>query len=130
MLNDIVICTYCLLLCNTLIVGEGRYPNVEVRKLNSQESEETVQREPFIYTSSELKNEIVVEDASETIENEIFRNEFISEVVSPNEGDESREERMPLRLFVYGVRHHNLTSFRFYEINIYSGKSISETIIA
>lgn len=118
--DDIFICTYCLLLYNTLIVGEGRYPNVEVRKVNSQESEETVEREPFIYTSSELKSEIIVEDAPGTIENETFHSEFISEVVSPNERDESREEMMPPRLFVYGVRHHsNLTSFRFYEINIY-----------
>lgn len=101
----------------TLFIGEGRFPSVEVRKTNSQESEETVQRETFICISSDLKNEIIVEDAPELIENGTFHNKYISEV-SPNERDDSNEERMPLHLFVYGVRNYHLAYFRMHADNI------------
>ncbi|KAH7512626.1 hypothetical protein FEM48_Zijuj12G0110900 [Ziziphus jujuba var. spinosa] len=88
----------------------GRFPSVEVRKINSQESEEIVQGEPFICISSDLKNEIMVEDSPELIENGTLHNEYISEV-SPKKREDSSEERMPLRLFVYGVSYHHLAHF-------------------
>lgn len=45
------------------------------------------------------------EEDSELIENGTFYNEFNYEA-SQNTGEDSGEEKMPLRLFVYGVTRH------------------------
>lgn len=84
--------------------GEGRLPNVEVRKINSNELEDTLEREPFI-CDSDTEDELMDEEAPELIGNGTYYKEFTSEV-SPNMGEESGEGTVPLRLFVYGVRIH------------------------
>lgn len=81
---------------------EGRFPNVEVRKIKSTELEDTLEREPFICNSFDTEDELMDEEAPELIENGTYYKEFTSEV-SPNMGEASGEGMIPLRLFVYGV---------------------------
>lgn len=98
-------------LCVTFSFGEGRPPYVEVRKINSNESGETVESEPFICGSSDSENDLMDEGEPELIENGTFYNEF-NYGASQNKGEDSGEEGMPLRLFVYGViSHHNIPNF-------------------
>lgn len=84
----------------TTLIGEGRFPNVEVRKMSSQEMKETIERELLISTSSDEENEIVVE-LTPGITNDTFTSEVPAKI-----GEECWEERVPLHLFVYGVRPH------------------------
>lgn len=86
-------------------IGEGRFPKVEVRKMNSHKITETMEKEPFIHTSSDKKNEIMLEDAPEMTNGSTGLDGFTSEVLA-NAGEDCWEERVPIRLFVYGVRHH------------------------
>ncbi|XP_024029170.1 uncharacterized protein ycf45 isoform X4 [Morus notabilis] len=79
----------------------GRFPNVEVRKIKSNELEDTLEREPFICNSFDTEDELMDEEAPELIENGTYYKEFTSEV-SPNMGEASGEGTIPLRLFVYG----------------------------
>lgn len=87
------------------LIGEGRFPNVEVRKMSSQEMKETIERELLISTSSDEENEIVVEVTPGITNERIGRDTFTSEVPAKI-GEECWEERVPLHLFVYGVRPH------------------------
>ncbi|EXC18514.1 hypothetical protein L484_018695 [Morus notabilis] len=80
----------------------GRFPNVEVRKIKSNELEDTLEREPFICNSFDTEDELMDEEAPELIENGTYYKEFTSEV-SPNMGEASGEGTIPLRLFVYGI---------------------------
>ncbi|KAG2681763.1 hypothetical protein I3760_11G158500 [Carya illinoinensis] len=75
----------------------GRFPNVEVRKMSSQEMKETIERELLISTSSDEENEIVVE-LTPGITNDTFTSEVPAKI-----GEECWEERVPLHLFVYGI---------------------------
>lgn len=89
-------------------IGEGRFPNVEVRKMDYLKLSETAEREPVIYSFSEKANEIIVEDAQD-MSNETTSLHAFSSEVPPNMGEDCWEERTPLRLFVYGVSHHPST---------------------
>ncbi|XP_030932733.1 uncharacterized protein ycf45 isoform X3 [Quercus lobata] len=86
----------------------GRFPNVEVRKMDYLKLDETAEREPFIYSSSDKANEIIVEDAQD-LSNEITSLDAFSSEVPPNMGEDCWEERMPLRLFVYGILEASVT---------------------
>lgn len=79
----------------------GRLPYVEVRKINSNELEDTLEREPII-CDSDTEDELMDEEAPELIGNGTYYKIFASEV-SPNMGEESGEGTVPLRLFVYGI---------------------------
>ncbi|KAL5565148.1 hypothetical protein UlMin_028312 [Ulmus minor] len=81
----------------------GRYPYVEVCKVNSNESQQTSEREPSsICTSSDTEDEMLDEDDPGVIENGTFYNEFASKVSLDAEED-CGEGRRPLGLFVYGI---------------------------
>lgn len=86
----------------------GRFPNVEVRKMDYLKLNETAEREPFIYSSSDKANEIIVEDAQD-LSNEITSLDAFSSEVPPNMGEDCWEERTPLRLFVYGILEASVT---------------------
>lgn len=73
--------------------------------MNSHKITETTEKEPFIHTSSDKKNEIMLEDAPEMTNGSTGLDGFTSEVLA-NAGEDCWEERVPIRLFVYGVRHH------------------------
>ena len=89
--------------------GVGRFPNVEIRKINSNDlTSESLEREPFVFNSSDTEDELMDEEIPDTIGNGTFYNELPSEV-SLNIRGESGEERIPVHLFVYGVtRHHDM----------------------
>lgn len=102
-----MVCALIVCLAFTF-TGEGRFPNVEVRKMDYLKLNETAEREPFIYSSSDKATEIIVEDAQD-LSNEITSLDAFSSEVPPNMGEDCWEERTPLRLFVYGVSHHPST---------------------
>ncbi|KAF7836666.1 ycf45 isoform A [Senna tora] len=79
----------------------GRFPNVDVRKMDSQEQEETVQEEPVICSSPD-KNELMVEDGSEMNGDHTWKNESLSRL-PVDIVENSWEHRVPLRLFCYGI---------------------------
>ncbi|KAK9269357.1 hypothetical protein L1049_001128 [Liquidambar formosana] len=83
-------------------VLSGRSPNVEVRKINSQGLEETIQRDSFIHNSSYKKNEMIFEDVIEMNEERAGHNELISEFL-PNTGENLYEDGATLHLYVYGI---------------------------
>ncbi|KAF4348634.1 protein SEEDLING PLASTID DEVELOPMENT 1 [Cannabis sativa] len=80
----------------------GRQPYVEVRKINSDESGETLETEPSIGTSSDTESDLMDEEDPELIENGTPYNDFVYEP-SQNTRDDSGDGRMPLHLFVYGI---------------------------
>ncbi|KAE8124744.1 hypothetical protein FH972_019601 [Carpinus fangiana] len=80
----------------------GRIPNVEVRKMNYHEITETMEKEPFIHTSSDKKNEIMFEDAPEMANGRTVHDAFTSEVPA-NVGEDRWGERVRIHLFVYGI---------------------------
>nr|XP_023879782.1 uncharacterized protein ycf45 [Quercus suber] len=86
----------------------GRFPNVEVRKMDYLKLNETAERKPFIYSSSDKANKIIVEDAQD-LSNEITSLDAFSSEVPPNMGEDCWEERTPLRLFVYGILEASVT---------------------
>lgn len=73
--------------------------------MNSHEIREATEKEPFIHTSSDKKNEIMFEDAPEMTNRRTGHDAFTSEVPA-NVGEDCWEETVLIRLFVYGVRHH------------------------
>lgn len=93
----------------TNLIGEGCFPNVEVRKMSSVK--ESIERELLISTSSDEENEIVVEDAPGITNERIGHDAFTSEVPPAKIGEELWEERVPLHLFVYGVRRSPSNNF-------------------
>lgn len=80
----------------------GRPPYVEVRKISSGESSETIEREPFIFDSSDTEDELDDEETTEPIENGTFYADNTYKI-SPNTREESGEGTISVRLFVYGV---------------------------
>lgn len=87
---------------------EGRYPRIEIRKINSQGLKEISQA--FTVISSGKKDLVVAEDLLDISEEKIGHNQFPSEL-SSNMVEDSVEERKLLHLFVYGVRYDILTSY-------------------
>lgn len=86
----------------------GRFPKVEVRKMNYLELKDTAEKEPFIYSSSNKTNEVIVEDAPD-LSNEMTGLDTFTSKVPPNTGEDRWEERVPLRLFVYGILEASVT---------------------
>jgi hypothetical protein len=80
--------------------------------MNYHEITETMEKEPFINTSSDKKNEIMFDDAPEMANGRTVHDSFTSEVPA-NVGEDRWGERVPVRLFVYGVRHHFATNAVF-----------------
>ncbi|XP_057457316.1 protein SEEDLING PLASTID DEVELOPMENT 1 [Lotus japonicus] len=80
----------------------GRFPNVEVRKLKSQEQEEILQKGPVIDSSVEHDGELMFEDAPEGADDQTWQNN--SPLRSPIDMvEDSWDLRLPLRLFCYGI---------------------------
>ncbi|KAJ4726405.1 P-loop containing nucleoside triphosphate hydrolases superfamily protein [Melia azedarach] len=80
----------------------GRIPNVEIRRMHSEGLKDTVQTEICRDTSFNKKDEIMVEDGLQVIEERAGQNEFISEF-PPNTREDSGEDGLPLQLYVYGI---------------------------
>ncbi|KAM4092966.1 hypothetical protein ACB094_06G079600 [Castanea mollissima] len=99
---------HCCLESTVDAILSGRFPNVEVRKMDYLKQSETAEREPFIYSSSDKANEIIVEDAQD-MSNEMTSLDAFSSEVPPNMGVDCWEERTPLRLFVYGILEASVT---------------------
>ncbi|KAF8413782.1 hypothetical protein HHK36_001775 [Tetracentron sinense] len=88
----------------------GRSPKFEVRKISSQglgHEMQTVQREPFIDIFSHKKNDIVVEDITGISNGSVSHNELIPEFPT-DVAEQSSEDKVSLRLYVYGVRYYHL----------------------
>ncbi|XP_058747418.1 protein SEEDLING PLASTID DEVELOPMENT 1 isoform X3 [Vicia villosa] len=79
----------------------GRVPNVEVRKMKSQEQEEILQKGPVIDSPLENGGEIILKDAPGRADVQTRQDE--SPLMSPIDMlEDSWEHRLPLRLFCYG----------------------------
>ncbi|KAJ1377785.1 P-loop containing nucleoside triphosphate hydrolase [Sesbania bispinosa] len=80
----------------------GRFPNVEVRKMKSQEQEEISIKGPVIDSSLEKNGEIMFEDSPERADDQTRQNEsplrFPIDMV-----DDSWDHKLPLCLFCYGI---------------------------
>ncbi|XP_058747416.1 protein SEEDLING PLASTID DEVELOPMENT 1 isoform X1 [Vicia villosa] len=80
----------------------GRVPNVEVRKMKSQEQEEILQKGPVIDSPLENGGEIILKDAPGRADVQTRQDE--SPLMSPIDMlEDSWEHRLPLRLFCYGI---------------------------
>ncbi|XP_012575310.1 protein SEEDLING PLASTID DEVELOPMENT 1 isoform X3 [Cicer arietinum] len=80
----------------------GRFPNVEVRKMKSQEQEEILQKGPVFDSTLENASEIMLDDALERADVQTRQKE--SPLMLPiNMVEDSSEHKLPLRLFCYGI---------------------------
>ncbi|XP_027354671.1 uncharacterized protein ycf45 [Abrus precatorius] len=80
----------------------GRFPNVEVRKMKSQEQEEIVQNGPVSESSLEINGELTFEDATEDADDQTSQNESLLKLPIDLVED-SWEHKLPLHLFCYGI---------------------------
>ncbi|WCJ32237.1 P-loop containing nucleoside triphosphate hydrolases superfamily protein [Euphorbia peplus] len=78
----------------------GRSPYVEVRKMNPLGLKETVEMEPYTEASVANNNEVLSENLQMT-NGWLAANDFISD--SSSIGENSMEDEIPLRLYVYGI---------------------------
>lgn len=90
-----------------LLSGEGRLPNVEVRKIHPDGSKETFEKELFGDTSNGEMNEATVEDGLDKTEERTTTDELNSRLL-PKMGEDFWDDGWPLSLYVYGVRHQHL----------------------
>ncbi|XVE80044.1 hypothetical protein DITRI_Ditri14bG0107400 [Diplodiscus trichospermus] len=81
-------------------VLSGRFPRIEMRKMNSQGLEETSQT--FTEISSDKKDLVVAGDLLEISEEKIGHNQLLSEL-SSNMAEDSLEDKALLHLYVYGI---------------------------
>ena len=85
-------------------VFKGRFPYVEIRKLNPEESKEIIEKEPSVDAFSEKKDPFLVED-HQTGDEGFNCHELTVE--SPlNLESSTLENETRVRVFVYGVRCH------------------------
>ncbi|GAV64043.1 AAA domain-containing protein [Cephalotus follicularis] len=85
----------------------GRWPNVEIRKINSQGLGESIAMNPSIGSYSEKKDEVIVNDAWVTTDDEdTIHDEFTFEIPQKL-GENLRKDGMPFCLYVYGVLESN-----------------------
>lgn len=75
--------------------------------MHSDGSKDSVLNETFSVPAADQKDEIIDEDDLEMTEEITGHNEFMSEF-HQNAGEDSWENGFPLRLYVYGVRHHDV----------------------
>ncbi|KAK7317736.1 hypothetical protein RJT34_02208 [Clitoria ternatea] len=80
----------------------GRFPNVEERKMKSQEQKEILENGPVIDNSLEKNGEILFEDATDGDDDHISQNESYSKFPIELEKD-AWEHKLPLHLFCYGI---------------------------
>ncbi|KAL6202151.1 hypothetical protein ACLB2K_025862 [Fragaria x ananassa] len=80
----------------------GRLPNFEVRKINSQGSEETTKSENLLSSSLDEEDNNVIEVDNNMSDKGYGYNDFTPEV-SPYMQVDSEDEGMELRLFFYGI---------------------------
>ncbi|XP_050370102.1 protein SEEDLING PLASTID DEVELOPMENT 1 [Argentina anserina] len=80
----------------------GRFANFEVRKINSQGSEETTEIENFHPTSLDEHDDNVIE-VSKSLSEKGYGYSDLTPEVSPYMQVDSEDEGMDLRLFVYGI---------------------------
>ncbi|KAK4255868.1 hypothetical protein QN277_008806 [Acacia crassicarpa] len=78
----------------------GRFPPVDIRKMDSEGQEETIQ-EP-VTNNSEKNEELVLEDGPETTGDQNWQFETLPPL-PVNMVENSWEHRLPLRLFCYGI---------------------------
>lgn len=83
-------------------VFKGRFPRFEVRKINSEAGENKVHGKAFMHNSSD-ETDKVVEDGPEMNEESTTLDELISEI-PPGKGESSAQDKLPVHVFVYGVR--------------------------
>ncbi|KAK5844470.1 protein SEEDLING PLASTID DEVELOPMENT 1 [Gossypium arboreum] len=79
----------------------GRFPRIEIRKMNSQGLEESSQT--FTDISSDKEDLVITGDLSETSYENSIGNHFTSDL-SSNMADDSTEDRDLLRMYVYGIQ--------------------------
>ncbi|RDY08358.1 putative protein ycf45 [Mucuna pruriens] len=98
----------------------GRLPNVEIRRMKSQEQEEILQDGPVSDSSLEKNGEIMFEEATKGADDQNSQNDSLLKLPIDLVED-SLEHKLPLSLFCYGVRHHYPTAKRLrqmHEMNI------------
>lgn len=88
------------------LVGVGRFPNVEVRKMKSKEQEGILQKEPVIDSPLENGGEIILKDAPGRADVQTRQDESPS-MLPIDMLEDSWEHQLPLRLFCYGVRRYH-----------------------
>ncbi|TYI96289.1 hypothetical protein E1A91_D01G061600v1 [Gossypium mustelinum] len=79
----------------------GRFPRIEIRKMNSQGLEESSQT--FTDISSDKEDLVVTGDLSETSDENSIGNHFPSDL-SSKMADDSTEDRDLLHMYVYGIQ--------------------------
>lgn len=110
----------------------GRYPNVDVRKINSTEEIETIQSDTFNSTFSHKKDGLPVNGSRAYYEKGGQDPSEISFEVLPTGGEtlEEDEGKIPLCLFVYGVLEASVIQgfkqLRMNDVAIHFTDNISE----
>ncbi|XP_022141046.1 uncharacterized protein ycf45-like [Momordica charantia] len=108
----------------------GRFPNVEVRKINSTEEKETIQSETLISTFSHKKDEVPVNASDVYYGNGCQDPSEITSEVLPIVEESSEDEKFPLHLFVYGVLEASVNQgfkqLRMNDVAIHFTDNISE----
>ncbi|TYJ48403.1 hypothetical protein E1A91_A01G059700v1 [Gossypium mustelinum] len=92
---------HCCLEATVDAVLAGRFPRIEIRKMNSQGLEESSQT--FTDISSDKEDLVITGDLSETSYENSTGNHFPSDL-SSNMADDSTEDRDLLRMYVYGIQ--------------------------
>ncbi|KAB2095707.1 hypothetical protein ES319_A01G058100v1 [Gossypium barbadense] len=92
---------HCCLEATVDAVLAGRFPRIEIRKMNSQGLEESSQT--FTDISSDKEDLVITGDLSETSYENSIGNHFPSDL-SSNMADDSTEDRDLLRMYVYGIQ--------------------------
>lgn len=80
----------------------GRFPNVEIRKMKSQEQEEILQDGPVSDSSLEMNGEIMLEEFTKGADDQTSQNESLLKLPIDLVQD-SWEHGSPLNLFCYGI---------------------------
>ncbi|XP_022937201.1 uncharacterized protein ycf45 [Cucurbita moschata] len=110
----------------------GRFPNVEVRRINTTEGKETIQSDTFVSTFSHNKDEAPVNASDAYYEKSGQQPSEISFEILPPAGESSEEDegKIPLRLFVYGVLEESVIQgfkqLRMNDVSIHFTDNISE----
>ncbi|TKY66449.1 ycf45 protein [Spatholobus suberectus] len=80
----------------------GHFPNVEIRKMKSQEQEEILQDGPVSDSSVETNSEIMFEDVTKGADGQTDQNESLLKLPISLVED-SWQHKLPVRLFCYGI---------------------------
>ncbi|XP_027912053.1 uncharacterized protein ycf45 isoform X1 [Vigna unguiculata] len=80
----------------------GRFPNVEIRKMKSQEQEEILDNGPVSDSSLQKNGEIMFEEITEGADDQTSQNELLFKL-PVDLVEDSWEHKSPLSLFCYGI---------------------------